>query len=41
LAKLPLPNATSCNLRLRKNAPVRLHLTLGGHKPLDWVARMT
>jgi hypothetical protein len=39
LAKMPQPNATSCNLRLRKNTPVRLRLTLGRHKPLDWIAR--
>ena len=38
LAKTPQPNAASCDLHLRKGEPVRLRLTLGRHKPLDWVA---
>jgi hypothetical protein len=41
LKKMPLPDATSCGLRLRKGEPVRLHLTLGRHKPLDWVVQAT
>jgi hypothetical protein len=40
LARMPQPNATSCDLRLRKGEPVRLRLALGRHKPLDWVARV-
>jgi hypothetical protein len=41
LAKMPLPDAISCDLHLRKGEPVRLHLALGRHKPLDWVAQVT
>jgi len=41
LRKTPPPEATSCELRLKKGEPVRLHLTLGRHKPLDWVAQAT
>ncbi|HMD78326.1 MAG TPA: glycoside hydrolase N-terminal domain-containing protein [Terracidiphilus sp.] len=41
LAKTPKPEAISCDLRLKKGEPARLHLTLGRHKPLDWVARAT
>ena len=40
LAKTPQPDAISCDLHLKKGEPVRLHLTLGRHKPLDWVARV-
>ncbi len=39
LAKAPEPDAISYGLRLKKDAPVRLHLVLGRHKPLDWVAQ--
>jgi hypothetical protein len=39
MAKTPAPDAISCGLRLPKGKPVRLHLTLGRHKPLDWVAQ--
>jgi hypothetical protein len=39
LAKAPQPNAASCQLRLRKGEAVQLHLALGHHKPLDWVAQ--
>jgi hypothetical protein len=41
LAKMPRPDATSCDLHLRKNETARLHLTLGRHKPIDWVAQVT
>jgi hypothetical protein len=41
LAKMPQPDAISCGLHLKKGEPVRLHLTLGRHKPLDWVAHVT
>jgi hypothetical protein len=41
VAKMPLSDATSCELRLKKGEPVRLQLTLGRHKPLDWVAQAT
>ena len=40
LAKTPAPDAISCDLHLPKGKPVRLHLTLGRHKPLDWVAQV-
>ena len=39
LAKTPGPDAVSCQLHLPKSKPVRIRLTLGRHKPLDWVAR--
>jgi hypothetical protein len=39
LGRTPQPNAVSCQLRLRKGEPVQLHLALGRHKPLDWVAQ--
>lgn len=41
LAKMPAPDAISCDLHLKKGAPVQLHLALGQHKPLDWVAQVT
>ena len=41
LANTPPRDAISCGLRLKKRQPVRLHLALGRHKPLDWVARAT
>jgi hypothetical protein len=41
LAKIPQPDAISCDLHLKKGTPVRLHLTLGRHKQLDWVAQVT
>ncbi|MGO9775624.1 MAG: glycoside hydrolase family 95-like protein [Terracidiphilus sp.] len=41
LKKTPPPDALSCELRLKKGEPVRLHMTLGRHKPLDWVAQAT
>jgi hypothetical protein len=41
LAKMPQPDATSCDLHLKKGTPVRLQLTLGRHKPLDWVAQVS
>ena len=41
LAKTPAPDAISCELHLKKGEAVRLHLTLGRHKPLDWVAQLT
>jgi hypothetical protein len=34
------PDTASCDLRLPKGEPVRLHLTLGRHKPLDWVTQV-
>jgi len=39
LAKAPGPDAVSCQLHLPKDKPVRIRLTLGRRKPLDWVAR--
>jgi hypothetical protein len=39
MAKTPAPDAISCDLHLPKGKPVRLHLMLGWHKPLDWVAQ--
>jgi hypothetical protein len=39
LAKMPQPDATSCVVRLRKDEPVRLRLSLGHRKPLDWMAQ--
>jgi hypothetical protein len=41
LAKTLEPDAISCDIHLLKGKPVRMHLTLGRHKPLDWVARAT
>jgi hypothetical protein len=41
LANMLQPDAISCDLHLKKGTPVRLHLTLGLHKPLDWVALVT
>jgi len=41
LAKMPQPDALSCDLHLKKGTPVRLHFTLGRHKPLDWLAQVT
>lgn len=40
LARTPQPDATTCDLHLPEGKPVRLHLTLGRHKPLDWVAQV-
>jgi hypothetical protein len=39
LAKIPQRDAIWCELHLPKNKPVQIHLTLGRHKPLDWVAQ--
>jgi hypothetical protein len=41
LAKMPDPDAISCDLHLPKGEPVRLHLALGRHEPLDWVDRVS
>jgi hypothetical protein len=41
LAKMPQPDEISCDLHLKKGEPVRLHLALGRHKPLDWVAQVS
>jgi alpha-L-fucosidase 2 len=41
LAKMPDPDAISCDLHLPKGKPVRLHLALGRHKPLDWVDQVS
>jgi len=40
LARTPLPDGISCDLRLKKGEPVRLQLKLGRHKPLDWLAQV-
>ncbi len=40
LATTLASDAISCDLHLPKGKPVHLHLTLGRHKPLDWVARV-
>ena len=37
LAKAPQRDAIACGLHLREGEPVRMHLTLGRHEPLDWV----
>jgi len=41
LAKMPDPDAISCDLHLPKGEPVRIHLAFGRHKPLDWVDRVS
>jgi hypothetical protein len=41
LAKMPEPGAISCDLHLPKGEPVRIHLALGRHKPLDWADRVS
>jgi hypothetical protein len=38
---MPQPDEISCDLHLKKGEPVRLHLALGRHKPLDWVAQVS
>jgi alpha-L-fucosidase 2 len=40
LAAKPQPGAANCDLHLPEGKPVEIHLKLGRHKPLDWVARM-
>ena len=36
----PQPGAADCDLHLPEGKPVEIHLKLGRHKPLDWVARV-
>jgi len=40
LAKKPEPGALSCQLHLPKDKAVRMVLTLGRRKPLDWVSQV-
>jgi hypothetical protein len=40
LARTPQPDVTTCDLHLPEGKPVQLHVTLGRHKPLDWVAEV-
>ena len=40
LAKMPAPDAVSCEVRLKKSVPVTLHIELGLHEPLDWIAQV-
>jgi alpha-L-fucosidase 2 len=37
LAAQPKTDASSCTLHLPEGKPVSLHLTIGSHKPSDWV----
>jgi len=37
MAQKPKPDATTCVLHLPGGMPVTLHLTIGSHKPSDWV----
>jgi hypothetical protein len=39
LAKMPAPDAVSCEVHLKKGVPVTLHIELGLHEPLDWIAQ--
>jgi alpha-L-fucosidase 2 len=34
------PGTATCDVRLPEGKPVEIHLKLGRHKPLDWVARV-
>jgi len=40
LVAKPQPGAANCDLHLPEGKPVEIHLKLGRHKPLDWVARV-
>ena len=35
------PGKANCNLHLPERKPVEIHLKLGRHKPLDWIAHVT
>jgi alpha-L-fucosidase 2 len=39
LAAMPQPGTANCDLHLPEGKPVEIHLGLGTHEPLDWVAR--
>ncbi|MBZ5516375.1 MAG: hypothetical protein LAN62_16295 [Acidobacteriia bacterium] len=41
LAAKPQSGTATCDLHLPGGRPVEIHLKLGRHKPLDWVARVT
>ncbi len=34
------PGKANCDLHLPEGKPVTIHLKLGRHKPIDWVARV-
>jgi alpha-L-fucosidase 2 len=40
LAAKPQPGAANCDLHLPEGKPVDIHLKLGRHNPLDWVAQV-
>jgi alpha-L-fucosidase 2 len=40
LAAKPKPGAADCDLHLPEGEPVKIHLKLGRHKPIDWVAQV-
>jgi hypothetical protein len=40
LVAKPQAGAANCDLHLPEGKPVEIHLKLGRHKPLDWVARV-
>ncbi|MBN1972329.1 MAG: glycoside hydrolase N-terminal domain-containing protein [Sedimentisphaerales bacterium] len=40
LAAKPKPGTANCDLHLPEGKPVEIHLKLGRHTPLDWVARI-
>lgn len=35
------PGTSTCDLHLPEERPVEIHLKLGRHKPLEWIARVT
>jgi alpha-L-fucosidase 2 len=41
VAKMPAPDVASCELRLKRGVPVRLHLALGLHEPRDCIVQVT
>ena len=41
LAAKPRPGVADCTLHLPEGKPVEIHLKLGPHQPLDWVAQGT
>jgi hypothetical protein len=40
LGAKPQPGTANCDLHLPEGKPVEIHLKLGRHKPIDWVARV-
>jgi hypothetical protein len=41
LAEAPARDATRCELHLPEGQPVTLHLKIGGHNPVEWVAHVS